>query len=251
MSIESNRLINGTVSNAVKLQTPRKINGTAFDGTNDVSLNRYTGFIYVSGNNTYNASISDAEKMLQCDTSSIINLPASMPKMTTFTLYHCGASGTVTIQVPSGSFIYHPATGLYTNSTQLILQAGETLELLNRGSNEYDVVGGSYVVRVLFQNIATNSIQSGSAPYKKGWRKLSATLPSAAGEFTIAHGITTVETIQAKVTDSDGLIVFNNDPDPARQFYIRVNAANVVVGVGSSATKIFGKTVTIYAGEEL
>lgn len=94
-------------------------------------------------------------------------------------------------------------------------------------------------------------VMSGTASYKKGWRKLTATLPSSAGEVAIAHGITTIETVQGKVTDSDGLIVFNNDPDPARQFYIRVNGANLVLGVGSSATKIFGKTVTIYAGEEL
>lgn len=95
------------------------------------------------------------------------------------------------------------------------------------------------------------SISSGQASYAKGWRKLTATLPSAAGEATVAHGVTTVETVQAKVTNSDGIIIYNNDIDPANQFYVRVNGANLVLGVTANSTKVFGKAVTIYVGEEL
>lgn len=101
------------------------------------------------------------------------------------------------------------------------------------------------------QNMQVGSIASGSSSYKKGWRKLTATLPSQAGEITVAHGVTTVETVQAKVANSDGIIIYNNDIDPANQFYVRVNGANLVLGVTANSTKVFGKTVTIYVGEEL
>lgn len=100
-------------------------------------------------------------------------------------------------------------------------------------------------------NIAFKSLKSGQASYAKGWRKLTTTLPSVAGEVTLAHGVTTVETVQAKATNSDGLVVFNNDIDPANQFYVRVNGANLVLGVTANSTKVFGKAVTIYVGEEL
>lgn len=99
--------------------------------------------------------------------------------------------------------------------------------------------------------ISVSNIQSGSASYKKGWRKLPATLPSQAGEITKAHGVTNIEMLQAKVTASDGIVSYQNDPDPTRQFYIRVNGANLVLGVANTATAIFGKSVTIYVGEEL
>ena len=102
-----------------------------------------------------------------------------------------------------------------------------------------------------FINAVFNSIKSGQASYAKGWRKLTATLPSQAGEVTLAHGVTTVETVQAKVTNSDGIIIYNNDIDPANQFYVRVNGANLVLGVTANSTKVFGKAVTIYVGEEL
>ena len=95
------------------------------------------------------------------------------------------------------------------------------------------------------------SLKSGQASYKKGWRKLTAILPSSAGETTIAHGVTTVETLQAKVTNTTGIIVYNNDIDPANQFYLRVNGAYIVLGVTANSTKVFGKTATIYIGEEL
>jgi len=104
-------------------------------------------------------------------------------------------------------------------------------------------------------NFQIASIQAGSSAYKKGWRKLkgyTATLPSAVGQVAlVAHGVTTVETLQAKVTNSDGIIVYNNDIDPANQFYVRVNGANLVLGVTANSTKVFGKEVTIYVGEEL
>lgn len=99
--------------------------------------------------------------------------------------------------------------------------------------------------------ITKTGITSGNASYKKGWRKLTATLPSSAGEVTVAHGVTTVEIVKAKVTNSDGLIVFNNDTDVANQFYVRVNRANIVLGVTANSTKVLGKAVTIYVGEEL
>lgn len=95
------------------------------------------------------------------------------------------------------------------------------------------------------------SLNSGQASYAKGWRKLTATLPSQAGEITKAHGVTTVETVQAKVTNTDGIIVYNNDIDPANQFYVRVSGANLVLGVTANSTKVFGRLVTIYVGEEL
>ena len=103
-------------------------------------------------------------------------------------------------------------------------------------------------------NLQIASIQAGSSAYKKGWRKLigyTATLPSSVGQIAIAHGVTTVETVQARVTNSDGIIIYNNDIDPANQFYVRVYGANLIVGVTANSTKVFGKTVTIYVGEEL
>ena len=100
-------------------------------------------------------------------------------------------------------------------------------------------------------NLQIASIQAGSSAYKKGWRKLTATLPSTAGQVTKAHGATTVETLQAKVTNSEGIIIYNNDIDPPNQFYVRVNGANLVLGVTANSTKVFGKAVTIYVGEEI
>ena len=101
------------------------------------------------------------------------------------------------------------------------------------------------------QNMQVGSIASGQASYKKGWRKLTATLPSQVGEITIAHGVTTVEMVQAKVTNTDGIIIYNNDIDSTNQFYVRVNGVNLILGVTANSTKVFGKTVTIYIGEEL
>lgn len=100
-------------------------------------------------------------------------------------------------------------------------------------------------------NVKFGSISSGQASYAKGWRKITATLPSQAGEITKAHGVTTVETVQAKVTNSDGIIIYNNDIDPTNQFYVRVNGANLILGVTANSTKVFGQSVTIYVGEEL
>lgn len=101
------------------------------------------------------------------------------------------------------------------------------------------------------EDVQVKSLQSGSASYKKCWRKLTVTLPSQAGEITKAHGVTNIEMLQAKVTASDGIVSHQNDPDVTRQFYIRVNGANLVLGVASTATAILGKAVTIYVGEEL
>ena len=95
------------------------------------------------------------------------------------------------------------------------------------------------------------SLKSGQASYAKGWRKLTATLPSQAGKVTLAHGVTSIEMLQAKVTNTDGIIIYNNDIDPANQFYVRVNGANLILGVTTNSTKVFGKAVTIYVGEEL
>ena len=102
-------------------------------------------------------------------------------------------------------------------------------------------------------NLQIASIQtgSGSSGYKKGWRKLMATLPTKAGEITVAHGVTTVETVQAQVMNSDYIFIYNNDIDPTNQFYVRVNGANLVLGVTANSTKVFGKQVTIYVGEEV
>lgn len=123
---------------------------------------------------------------------------------------------------------------------------------------QYTSYGSKYYEHIIYSDINTpnldmqvKTLKSGAASYKKGWRKLTTTLPSQEGEVTLAHGVTTVEMVQAKVTNSDGIIIYNNDIDPANQFYVRVNGANLVLGVTANSTKVFGKTVTIYVGEEL
>ena len=100
-------------------------------------------------------------------------------------------------------------------------------------------------------NLQIASIQAGSSAYKKGWRKLTTILPSSVGQIVMAHGVTTVEMVQAKVTNSDGIIIYNNDIDPANQFYLRVNGAYIILGVTANSTKVFGKSITIYVGEEV
>ena len=95
------------------------------------------------------------------------------------------------------------------------------------------------------------SIASGSSSYKKGWRKLTATLPTKAGEIAASHGVANVETLQAKVTNSDGITIYNNDIEPSNQFYVRANGTSLILGVTANSTKVFGKAVTIYVGEEL
>lgn len=127
------------------------------------------------------------------------------------------------------SILQDGTTKLYTQNVYTVLDTGTAQSL----------------------DVTFKSLSSGAASYAKGWRKLTATLPSQAGEITVAHGVTTVETVQAKVTNSDGIIIYNNDIDPANQFYVRVNGANLVLGVTANSTKVFGKTVTIYVGEEL
>ena len=136
----------------------------------------------------------------------------------------------------------HKSGGKMYGTTQYKLSSGNALEFIDSSHNvlSYIRADGSW-----------QGIKSGTSSYAKGWRKLTATLPSAAGEVTKAHGITTIETVQAKVTNSDGIIVYNNDIDPANQFYVRVNGANLILGVTANSTKVFGKTVTIYVGEEL
>lgn len=229
------------------------INNRTFDGVSSILVNSYSAFIGVPAGTTYNATVADSEAFIQVGDNTTVNLPASgLTPRTSFTVIHAGTGADSYINVSGSQFIYYPPTGLNsTNNKQLVLKAGETVEIFFRGGNEFDVIAGSYIVRTLLQNIATNSIKSGSTSYKKGWRKLTATLPSQAGEITVAHGVTTIETVQAKVTNSDGLIVFNNDIDPANQFYVRVNGANLVLGVTANSTKVFGKSITIYVGEEL
>ena len=136
----------------------------------------------------------------------------------------------------------HRLGGKMYGATQYRIDSGNAVEFLDSSYNvlSYIKADGSW-----------QGIKSGSASYKKGWRKLTATLPSAVGEITKAHGVTTVETVQAKVTNSDGIIIYNNDIDPTNQFYVRVNGANLILGVTANSTKVFGKTVTIYVGEEL
>lgn len=230
-----------------------KINNTVFDAVSSVLINRYSAFIGVPAGTTYNATVADSEAFIQVGDNTTVNLPSSGPTpRTSFTVIHAGTGADSYINVSGSQFIYYPPTGLNSaSSKQLVLKAGETVEIFFRGGNEFDVIAGSYIVRTLLQNIATNSIKSGLASYKKGWRKLTATLPSQAGEITVAHGVTTIETVQAKVTNSDNITIFNNDIDPANQFYVRVNGANLVLGVTANSTKVFGKSITIYVGEEL
>lgn len=104
---------------------------------------------------------------------------------------------------------------------------------------------------IVNEHIQTASIKSGSASYKKGWRVRTVTLPNQAGEIMIAHGVTNLEMIQGMCVDSQGFQVWQNDPDPTRQFYIRAKSGNVYLGVASDATKVFGKTVELFIGERL
>lgn len=100
------------------------------------------------------------------------------------------------------------------------------------------------------ENIAVASISSGTNSYRKTWRKLTATLPTQAGEIRVAHGANRLEIVQINVLDADGFIVSQNDPDPTRQFIVREKNGHLHLIVAQSATKIFGKTATIYLGEE-
>lgn len=128
----------------------------------------------------------------------------------------------------------------YTNISDFAIQSQSFIE-----SSIYAKLANNSI------NVATRSIKAGASSYKKGWRKLIATLPSEAGEITVAHGVTTIESVRAKVTNSDNIVVFNSDIDPANQFYVRVNGANLILGVTANSTKVFGKQATIYVGEEL
>ena len=136
----------------------------------------------------------------------------------------------------------HKSGGMMYGATKYKINSGNAIEFLDTYHN---------VVGLIRSDGSWQGIKSGQASYAKGWRKLTATLPNQAGEITKAHGVTTVETVQAKVTNTDGIIVYNNDIDPTNQFYVRVNGANLVLGVTANSTKVFGKAVTIYVGEEL
>lgn len=136
----------------------------------------------------------------------------------------------------------HKSGGMMYGATQYKINSGNAIEFLDTFHN---------VVGSIKSDGSWDGIKSGNASYKKGWRKLTATLPNQVGEITLAHGVTTAETVQAKVTNTDGIVVFNNDIDPTNQFYVRVNGANLVLGVTADSTKVFGQSVTIYVGEEL
>lgn len=230
-----------------------KINNTLFDGVASVLINRYSSFIGVSAGTTYNATVVDSEAFIQVGDNTTINLPSSgLAPRTSFTIIHAGTGADSYVNVSGSQFIYYPPTGLAsTSAKQLVLKAGETVEIFYRGGSEFDVIAGSYIVRTLLQNIATNSIKAGTASYKKGWRGNTVTLPSSAGEVVIAHGVASLEMVQGKCTDSDGFEVWNNDVDPARQFYIRAKGGNLYVGVTANSSKVFGKTVDLFIGEKL
>lgn len=100
------------------------------------------------------------------------------------------------------------------------------------------------------ENIAVAGISSGVNSYRKTWRKLTATMPTQAGEMHITHGANRIEMLHASLIDNDGFLISQNDPDPTRQFIVREKSGNLYLIVGANASKIFGKTVTIYIGEE-
>lgn len=232
------------------------VNKQAFDVIGNNLINRYSGLSYVAYQTTYNVQTWESETLYQCEPETIVNLPI-MPTGTrsTLTFFHANNFGVVTLQVPigEGNFIYHPATGLGATNKQLQLKPAEQVELLNRGGGEWDVIGGSYLNRVSLQNIETQSIKSGLASYKKGWRKLTETMPSSAGSIKVAHGATKIGAITANVTCSDGSIVQPNFyVDVSKRFYLYVNTANQIeIGVDASATQLFGKTIEIFVDEQL
>lgn len=230
-----------------------KINSVTFDGVSSILVNRYSAFLGVPAGTNYNATVTDSEAFIQVGDNTTVNLPSSgLTPRTSFTIIHAGTGADSYLNVSGSQFIYYPPTGLNsTANKQLVLKAGETVEIFFRGGNEFDVIAGSYTVRALLQNIATNSIKAGTASYKKGWRTLSITLPSSAGEVTVAHGVSNLETVQGVCTDTDGYQVWNNDIDPQRQFYIRAKGGSLYVGVTANSSKVFGKSVQLFIGEQL
>lgn len=99
--------------------------------------------------------------------------------------------------------------------------------------------------------VKVGAIIAGAASYKKGWRRLTATLPTGAGEITVAHGVTKMGARSAVCIASDGVEVSNNDPSPDYQFYLRRIGANLAIGKSASTPKLDGKEVTIFIEEQL
>lgn len=95
------------------------------------------------------------------------------------------------------------------------------------------------------------SVKTGSSSYNKSWRKIMAPLPDSEGETKVAHGSYNASYVMVKVTNSDGIRVFQNDPDIENHFYVRMSDQNIIIGVKNTSTKVLGRYASIYLEEEL
>ncbi|WP_175878911.1 hypothetical protein [Burkholderia sp. BCC0097] len=119
--------------------------------------------------------------------SSTITLPSGsgVNPGGTIRFYAQGAAGSVyNIVTTGGGFIYAPGAGMGSSNTTLTLGINDTVELTNRGGNEWDVTGGSWIVSneaIIF----SSKISGTTAPQFDNGTKLATTafVQRALGNF--------------------------------------------------------------------
>jgi hypothetical protein len=134
--------------------TPTAPTPTQFNSSTDIAT---TAFVQQAiGNFSYVTIIQSSETLaetaygqaIQLDATSAITvtLPGASTEPGGAIWFYAQGSAVHTIETPSGAWFYAPQAGLTgTSNTTVTVQPGQTLYLVNRGSNEWDIMGGTWL----------------------------------------------------------------------------------------------------------
>ncbi|WP_321789231.1 hypothetical protein [Burkholderia pyrrocinia] len=158
--------------------------------------------------------------------------------------FYAQGSANYTITAPSGGFIYAPGAGLGSSNPSITLGPNDTVDLMNRGSGEWDVIGGSWIV-------SNEAITLGA--------RITGTTPAAGDNSTklattawyqnqIAAGIGVflgVQVFTASGTYTPGTYTVSGQTVTAKKARVRACGAG---GAGGSITFTTSSQIAIAAG---
>ncbi|WP_155638642.1 hypothetical protein [Burkholderia cepacia] len=106
------------------------------------ALGGFSGFLGINASTTLNSSVSGQAVQSFASASITVTLPPSstMPVGNCITFFNNGSSGSVMNVATQGS---DSITTPGANVTNVPLQLGDTLQVMSRGSAEWDIVGGT------------------------------------------------------------------------------------------------------------
>jgi len=105
----------------------------------------YTGFLFIGSSTTLTAGQNGY--MIQQAANITLPLGSTVPLGGTYSFVnHGGSSYTITVNNTSTEFIYNGGS-LGTSTRSIAIQPGESLELMSRGSTEWDVTNGTASLR--------------------------------------------------------------------------------------------------------